>query len=94
MLEGLIQDYQLTLPAILRRTETLYGRKEIVTRRPDKSFHRYSYAGFVSRSKKLSVALKKLGVEGGDRIGTLAPNTYQHLEAYFGVPSSGGVLHT
>src|SRR5829696_1266678 len=94
MLEALIQDYQLTLPAILRRAETLYGYREIVTRVPDKSFHRYTYAGFVSRAKMLAVALEKLGVESGDRIGTLAPNTYQHLEAYFGVPSSGGVLHT
>lgn len=94
MLEGLIQDYQLTLPAILKRAETLYGHREIVTREPDKSFHRYTYADFVSRAKKLAVALKKLGVESGDRVGTLAPNTHQHLEAYFGVPSSGGVLHT
>src|SRR5829696_2842306 len=94
MLEALIQDYQLTLPAILRRAETLYGYREIVTRVPDKSFHRYTYAGFVSRAKMLAVALEKLGVESGDRIGTLAPNTYQHLEVYFGVPSSGGVLHT
>jgi len=94
MLEGLIQDYQLTLPAILRRAETLYGYREIVTREPDRSFHRYTYADFVSRAKKLAVALKRLGVESGSRVGTLAPNSYQHLEAYFGVPSSGGVLHT
>ena len=94
MLEGLMQDYQLTLPAILRRAETLYGYREIVTRKPDKSFHRYTYADFASRAKKLAVALQKLGVQSGDRVGTLAPNTYQHLEAYFGVPSSGAVLHT
>jgi fatty-acyl-CoA synthase len=94
MLEGLIQDYQLTLPAILRRAETLYGYREIVTRKPDRSFHRYTYADFVSRAKKLAVALKRLGVESGSRVSTLAPNSYQHLEAYFGVPSSGGVLHT
>ncbi|MBV9455122.1 MAG: long-chain fatty acid--CoA ligase [Rubrobacter sp.] len=94
MLEGLIQDYQLTLPTMLRRAETLYGYREIVTRKPDKSFHRYTYADFVSRAKKLAVALKRLGVESGERVGTLAPNNYQHLEAYFGVPVSGGVLHT
>jgi fatty-acyl-CoA synthase len=94
MLEGLMQDYQLTLPTILRRAETLYGYREIVTRQPDESFHRYAYADFVSRAKKLAVALQKLGVGSGDRVGTLAPNNHQHLEAYFGVPSSGGVLHT
>ena len=94
MLEGLVQDFQLTLPYFLRRAEQLYGHREIVTRRPDKSFHRYTYADFVSRSKKLAVALGNLGLEPGDRVGTLGWNTYQHLEAYFGVPTSGLVLHT
>jgi fatty-acyl-CoA synthase len=94
MLEGLVQDFQLTLPYFLRRAEQLYGHREIVTRRPDESFHRHTYADFVSRSKKLAVALGNLGLEPGDRVGTLGWNTYQHLEAYLGVPSSGLVLHT
>jgi fatty-acyl-CoA synthase len=94
MLEGLVQDFQLTLPYFLRRAEQLYGHREIVTRRPDKSFHRHTYADFASRSKKLAVALGNLGLEPGDRVGTLGWNTYQHLEAYLGVPSSGLVLHT
>jgi fatty-acyl-CoA synthase len=94
MLEGLTQDYQLTLPYILRRAEQLYGYREIITRRPDKSFHRYTFADFTARSKRLAVALKGLGIEPGDRVGTLGWNTYQHLEAYFGVPCSGAVLHT
>ncbi|MDP9425447.1 MAG: long-chain fatty acid--CoA ligase [Actinomycetota bacterium] len=93
-LQGLTMDYQLNLPAILRRADHLYANTEIVTRRPDKSFHRYTYADFVSRAKKLSVALKGLGVVDGDRVGTLAWNTYGHLEAYFGIPSAGAVLHT
>jgi fatty-acyl-CoA synthase len=93
-MKGLIQDYQLTLPAILKRAEDLYGTKEIVTRNPDKSFHRYTYADFVRRTKKLAVALGELGLEKSDRVVTLAWNTYQHLEAYFGVPSAGLVLHT
>ena len=93
-MRGLTSDYQLTLPAILRRAESLYGPKEIVTRKPDKSFHRYTYADFVQRSQKLAVAIKGLGLQKGDRIVTLAWNTYQHLEAYFGVPCSGAVLHT
>jgi fatty-acyl-CoA synthase len=92
--KGLTSDYQLTLPAMLRRAEALYGPKEIVTRRPDKSFHRYTYADFVRRAKKLAVALGELGLEKSDRVATLAWNNYQHLEAYFGVPCSGMVLHT
>jgi acyl-CoA synthetase (AMP-forming)/AMP-acid ligase II len=92
--KGLMSDYQLTLPAILKRAETLYDKKEIVTRNPDKSFHRYAYADFVRRAKRLAVALGGLGLEKSDRVATLAWNTYQHLEAYFGVPSAGLVLHT
>src|SRR4028119_1812320 len=94
MLEGLIQSYQLTLPAILRRAEQLHGYREIVTRRPDKSLHRHTFADFASRSKKLAVALKKLGLEDGERVGTLGGDTCPHREACFGVPCSGAVLHT
>lgn len=93
-MKGLTSDYQLNLSAILRRAEQLYGPKEIVTRKPDKSFHRYTYADFVSRAKKLAVAIQKLGLQKGDRVATLAWNTHEHLEAYFGVPCAGGVLHT
>jgi len=93
-MKGLMMDYQLTLPAILRRVETLYGAKKVVTRLPDKSFHRYSYADFVRRTKKLAVALQQIGVKAGDRVATLCWNHYQHLEAYFGIPAFGAVLHT
>jgi fatty-acyl-CoA synthase len=92
--KGLTSDYQLILPAILRRAEALYEPKEIVTRKPDKSFHRYTYADFVRRAKKLAVALGGLGLQKSDRVATLAWNNHQHLEAYFGVPCAGLVLHT
>ncbi|AHY47335.1 Acyl-CoA synthetases (AMP-forming)/AMP-acid ligases II [Rubrobacter radiotolerans] len=93
-MQGLTMDYQLTLPALLKRAEDLFGPKEIVTRLPDKSLHRYTYADFVRRSKKLGIALRALGLEKSDRVATLAWNQYQHLEAYFGVPSAELVLHT
>src|ERR687891_2616475 len=93
-MNGLMMDYQLTLPPILRRAETYFGDREIVTRMPDKSFHRYTYADMARRAKQLSVALQKLGLERGDRVGTLCWNHYQHLEAYFGIPCGGFVLHT
>ncbi len=93
-MKGLMMNYQLTLPTIMRRAEALHGKKEIITRLPDKSLHRYTYTDFALRTKKLSVALKKLGVMPGDRVATLCWNHYQHLEIYFGVPSFGGVLHT
>ncbi len=93
-MQGLMMDFQLTLPAVLRRCEQLHGPKQIVTQRPAGDFHEYTYADMVVRTKQLAVALKKLGVESGDRVATLCWNHYQHLEAYFAIPASGGVLHT
>jgi fatty-acyl-CoA synthase len=90
----MMDDYQLTLPPLLRRAETFFGDKEIVTRLPDKSFHRYTYRDMARRAKQLAVGLQQLGLEPGDRVATLCWNHYQHLEAYFGIPCGGYVLHT
>jgi fatty-acyl-CoA synthase len=92
-MKGLMMDYQLTLPTILRRAETLFGKKEIVSRLPDKSVHRYRYTDFARRAKKLADALQQLGVGQGDRVATLCWNHYQHMEAYFAVPCIGAVIH-
>jgi fatty-acyl-CoA synthase len=93
-MKGLMMDYQLTLPVLMKRAETLHSQKQIITRLPDKSLHRYTYSDFATRTKKLSVALRNLGIREGDRVATLCWNHYQHLEIYFGIPSVGAVLHT
>src|SRR5665213_4299081 len=93
-MDGLMMDFQLTLPHLLRRSETYFGNGEIVTRLPDKSFHRTTYKDTMRRARQLAVALKDLGLERGDRVATLCWNHYQHLEAYFGIPCAGLVLHT
>ena len=93
-MKGLMMDFQLTLPTILRRAETYFPHQQIVTRMPDRSFHTYTFADLGRRSRQLAVALKKLGLERGDRVGTLCWNHYQHLEAYLGIPCGGFVLHT
>ena len=92
-MRGLMMEYQLTLPTILRRAESLFGKKEIITRLPDRSIHRYTYKDFARRTKKLAVALRKLGIQNGDRVATLSWNHYQHLEIYFAVPCMGAVVH-
>src|SRR5512133_1898619 len=93
-MNGLMMDYQLSLPPILDRAETYFGDKEVVTRLPDKSFHRYGYRDLTRRAKQLSVALKGLGLERGDRVATLCWNHYQHMECYLGIPCGGFTLHT
>ncbi|MGB9112527.1 MAG: long-chain fatty acid--CoA ligase [Acidimicrobiales bacterium] len=93
-LDGQMMDFQLTLPPLLRRAEQYFGDREIVTRLPDKSFHRYTYREMTRRAKQLAVALRQLGLERGDRVATLCWNHHQHMEAYFGIPCGGFVLHT
>jgi len=92
-MRGLMMEYQLTLPTILRRAETLFGEKEIVSCLPDKSIHRYTYHDFALRTKKLAVALRQLGIHEGDRVATLCWNHYQHLESYFAIPCMGAIAH-
>jgi fatty-acyl-CoA synthase len=87
-------DYELGVAAIMRRAESLFARKEIVTRLPDRSFHRYTYADFGRRARQLGDVVQQLGLKDGDRVATLCWNHYQHLEVYFGVPISGNVVHT
>jgi fatty-acyl-CoA synthase len=91
--EGLMQDYELSLQHILWRIERLHQRKEIVTKR-EQGVHRMTNAEMVPRINRLAGALKRLGVRPGDRVGTLAFNNYRHLELYYAVPCMGAVLHT
>jgi fatty-acyl-CoA synthase len=93
-MHGLMMEFPLTLSAIFRRAEALFGRREIVSRRADRSLHRYTYADFARRTRRLAAALVDLGIQPGDRVATLAWNHGAHLESYFAIPLAGGVLHT
>ncbi|UCH48446.1 MAG: long-chain fatty acid--CoA ligase [Betaproteobacteria bacterium] len=84
----------LNLSHFLERAGQLFGKQEIVSRMPDKSLHRYTYADFYQRSRLLAEALTRAGLQRGDRVATLMWNHYAHYESYFGAIASGGVLHT
>ncbi|HEV2140574.1 MAG TPA: AMP-binding protein, partial [Candidatus Dormibacteraeota bacterium] len=91
--EGLMQDYELSLQHVLWRIERLHQKKEVVTKRDD-GVRRTTYGGMVPRINRLAGALKRLGVKPGDRVATLAWNNDRHLELYYAVPCMGAVLHT
>jgi fatty-acyl-CoA synthase len=92
--DGLMMGTQLTLDLLLRRAETLGRRKEVVSRLPDRTLDRRTYGDVAVRVRRLAVALRGLGLERGDRVATLCWNHHAHVEAYFGVPAAGGVVHT
>jgi fatty-acyl-CoA synthase len=86
-------DFQLTLQHTLGRAERLFARSEIVTNTAEGP-RRTTYGAWARRVHQLGGALKRLGVQKGDRVATLAWNTDRHLELYYAVPCSGAVLHT
>jgi len=89
-----MMDMPLSLNHLLERAGTYFGGNEVVTRLPDKSLRRHSYAEYYRRTRALASALQRLGLEKGDRVATLAWNHHAHLECYFGIPAAGGVMHT
>ena len=92
-MRGNMMDYPLTLTPLLDRAGKLFGKREIVSRLPDRSLHRYTMVDFHRRARALAEALLRAGLQPGDRVGTLMVNHYAHLEASFGVPVAGGVFH-
>ncbi|MDF1482346.1 long-chain fatty acid--CoA ligase [Extensimonas sp. H3M7-6] len=83
----------ISLNHFLERAGTYHGKTEIVSRLPDKSLHRHTYADFHRRAKALAEVLVKAGIQPGDRVATLMWNHYAHLECYFGIPAAGAVMH-
>jgi fatty-acyl-CoA synthase len=84
----------LSINHFLDRAGTLFPDNEIVSRLPDKSLVKHTYAQFYSRTRSLAKGLKDLGLKKGDRVATLCWNHHAHLECYFGIPAAGGVMHT
>ncbi|WBA43784.1 3-(methylthio)propionyl-CoA ligase [Hymenobacter canadensis] len=91
---GLMMQEPLRIAGLLEHAEKWHADTEIVSRLAEGGLHRYTYAGLGRRSRQLAHALARLGMQRGDRVGTLAWNTHRHLELYYGVSGSGAVCHT
>ena len=94
MIRGGMQDWPLRVHTILDHAARMHGAQEVVTRTIEGPIHRTNYTEVSRRARQLSSALKKLGVEEGDRVGTLAWNTVRHLEVWYGIAGVGAIYHT
>lgn len=88
-----MQDTPLVIPMILRRAMTIGADMSIVSVGPS-GVDRRTWVDVGNRSMRLSAALDAIGVPKGSAVGSFAWNSHRHLELYYGVPSSGRVLHT
>ena len=93
-MDSTMMDYPLTITTILRYGTTAFGDKEVVTCAGEEPPRRRSYADVGMRSARLANALRALGVDADQRVGTFMWNNAEHLEAYLAIPSMGAVLHT
>ena len=91
---GLMQDWPLTVDRILDHAKNWHGHREVVTRSVEGPIVRTTYAEIHSRARKVSNVLKEWGVKPGDRIATLAWNTGNHMEVWYGIMGMGAVCHT
>ena len=91
---GVMSERPLLISAILTHAATYHSDTEIVSRTVEGAIHRYTYAEAECRSKRLARALLRLGIKPGERIATLAWNTFRHFELYYGISGIGAVCHT
>jgi fatty-acyl-CoA synthase len=88
-----MMDVPLTIASIMRYGTSIFGDREVVTW-TGAGTRRRSYAEAGRRAAQLANALRRLGVDADQRVGTFMWNNAEHLEAYLAVPSMGAVLHT
>ncbi len=93
-MDSTMMDFPLTITTVMRYGTTVFGGKEVVTGAGDQPARRRSYAAVGERAARLAGALRSLGVDADQRVGTFMWNNAEHLEAYLAIPSMGAVLHT
>src|SRR5437899_1993322 len=93
-MRGLMSEQPLLISMLIQHAANFHGDVEIVSRTVEGEIHRYTYADAERRARQLARALLRLGIEPGDRVGTLAWNTHRHFELYYAISGIGAVCHT
>jgi fatty-acyl-CoA synthase len=91
--DGTMQDFPLTITAIMRHGCTVHGERVVTTATGD-GYRRTTYRELGKQAAQLANGLRRLGVTGDQRVGTFMWNNAEHLTAYLALPSMGAVLHT
>src|SRR5436309_4591689 len=91
---GLMQDWPLLCHKIIDHAARNHGERRVVTRSVEGPIHTTNYAQIRARALKVAQRLEKDGVKLGDRVATLAWNTWRHIEAWYGILGIGAIYHT
>jgi fatty-acyl-CoA synthase len=91
---GLMQDWPLLCHRIIDHAARVHGEREVVTRSVEGPIHRTNYAEIRTRALKVAQRLDREGIKMGDRVATIAWNTWRHLETWYGIMGIGAICHT
>jgi fatty-acyl-CoA synthase len=91
---GLMQDWSLLIHRIIDHAGDQFGAREVVSISIEGPIHRTNYAQIRARSLQVAQRLARDGITSGDRVATLAWNTWRHLESWYGITGVGAVYHT
>jgi fatty-acyl-CoA synthase len=91
---GLMQDWQLLCHRVIDHAATHHANRMVVSRSVEGSTHATNYADIRARALKVAQRLERDGIRNGDRVATLAWNTWRHLEAWYGITGIGAIYHT
>jgi fatty-acyl-CoA synthase len=91
---GLMQDWQLLCHRVLDHAALNHGERPVISRSIEGPLHTTTYTKIRARALQLAQRLERDGIKRGDRVATLAWNTWRHLEAWYGIMGIGAVYHT
>src|SRR5262249_53010178 len=91
---GLMQDWPLLCHRVIDHAATYHPARTVVSRSLEGHFHPTNYAELRTRAPKVAQRLERDGIGLGDRVATLAWNTWRHLEAWYGIMGIGAIYHT
>jgi fatty-acyl-CoA synthase len=91
---GLMQDWPLLCHRVIDHAAINHGERPVISRSIEGPMHTTNYAAIRARALKVAQRLDKAGIKLGDRVATLAWNTWRHLEAWYGIMGIGAIYHT
>ena len=91
---GLMQDWPLLCHRIIDHAALNHGERQVISRSIEGPIHTTNYREIRTRALRVAQRLERDGVKMGDRVATLAWNSWRHLECWYGIMGIGAVYHT
>ena len=91
---GLMQDWPLLCHRIIDHAATYHPERPVISRSIEGPIHKTNYAQIRKRALRVGQRLERDGIKLGDRVATLAWNSWRHLECWYGILGIGAIYHT